>query len=154
MTVEDVSRILDIERRVFTTPWTAEMFLQEIQRGFGSRSFVATLSGEVVGYTVAWFIEDEVHLVNIAVDPSQQNRGIGSRLLTRIIDEALASRNRIVTLEVRASNVAAQLFYRRFLFRTVAVRRGYYSDNREDAFLMLLDLDDFARRRNGPEKPK
>ena len=74
---------------------------------FGSRSFVAMLDGRVVGYEIAWFFEDDVHLVNIAVDRSFQERGIGSRLLHHLIERSLALGKRVMTLEVRVGNEGA-----------------------------------------------
>lgn len=146
MTARHVSDVLAIERRVFATPWSEEMFLHEVRGSFGSRAVVAKLTGRLVGYAIAWFIDDEVHLVNIAVDLPYQALGVGSTLLIDLIDEALASDKRIITLEVRESNVEAQGFYRGFFFQTIGVRKNYYSDNREDALLMVLDLRRFARR--------
>ena len=66
-------------------------------------------------------------------------------------DEALADGKRTITLEVRESNADAQRFYRQFLFRTIGVRKRYYSDNREDALLMVLDLAAYAGRKGGDE---
>jgi ribosomal-protein-alanine N-acetyltransferase len=143
-----IPEVLAIERAVFDTPWTEEMFRQEVRGIFGTHATVALLDRNVVGYQVAWFIEDEVHLVNIAVAKRYQTRGIGARLLNRLLDEALAAKKIIVTLEVRSSNEGAQAFYRRFFFRTVGVRKNYYSDNREDALLMVLDLTSFPHRRD------
>lgn len=147
MREEHIPGILKIERVVFTTPWNEDMFRQEIRGMFGSRATVAMDGERVIGYQVAWFIEDEVHLVNIAVVPEYQNRRIGTALLNHLLEEALESEKTLITLEVRASNLSAQAFYRRFFFRTVGVRRGYYSDNREDAMLMVMDLNAFAYRR-------
>jgi [ribosomal protein S18]-alanine N-acetyltransferase len=140
MTESHIPGVLAIERRVFDTPWTREMFLQEIRGVFGSHTTVALAEDRVIGYQIAWLIEDEVHLVNIAVDPDYQKHGVGTLLLNHLIEHARGQSKSFITLEVRASNAAAQAFYRRFLFRTIGVRRGYYSDNREDALLMVLDL--------------
>jgi ribosomal-protein-alanine N-acetyltransferase len=142
-----IAEILEIETSVFDTPWTAEMFRQEVRGTFGSHATVAQVGGHVVAYQIAWFIEDEVHLVNIAVTKRCQERGIATLLLNYLIDEALSRNKLIITLEVRAGNAVAQAFYHRFLFRTIGVRKGYYSDNREDALLMALDLTDYSHRR-------
>jgi ribosomal-protein-alanine N-acetyltransferase len=147
MNESHIAEILEIERSVFDTPWTGEMFRQEVRGVFGSQAIVALVGGQVAGYQIAWFIEDETHLVNIAVHKSYQAQGIGALLLNHLIDESLVRNKLIVTLEVRESNVAAQAFYRRFLFRTIGVRKGYYSDNREDALLMVLDLTASEHRR-------
>ena len=146
MTDEHIGQVLAIERAVFDSPWTSQMFQQEVRGVFGSYPTVAVVDGRVVGYQVAWFVEDEVHLVNIAIRKGYQERGIGSMLLRRLIEDALQKRKAIITLEVRASNEVAQTFYHRFLFRTIGVRKGYYSDNREDALLMSLDLSNFSHR--------
>ncbi|UCH82708.1 MAG: ribosomal protein S18-alanine N-acetyltransferase [Candidatus Latescibacterota bacterium] len=145
-------QILAIEKAVFPAPWPPSMFEGELKRrntAWGLRSFsiVAVDGDEVIGYAIGWFLEDEVHLVNIAVKESHQAHGVGSLLLRRVIEEARDSGKRFITLEVRASNVGAQEFYTRFMFRIVGVRPGYYSDNREDAVLMTLDLEPVTRRR-------
>jgi ribosomal-protein-alanine N-acetyltransferase len=147
-----IPQVLSIERRVFTTPWSEEMFVQEVRGIFGSRAVVAMLGGHVIGYCIAWFIDDEVHLVNLAVTTGHQKRGIGTRLLRQLLEEAAADRKQTITLEVRESNAGAQAFYRRFLFQTIGVRKRYYSDNREDALLMALNLEDLPERGGSGEE--
>jgi ribosomal-protein-alanine N-acetyltransferase len=151
MNEHHLPEVIAIEQGVFESPWNADMFRQEIYGAFGSVPAVALMEQRVVGYRIAWFVEDEVHLVNIAVDKRHQRLGIGTLLLHQLIDEAASRDMSIMTLEVRASNTAAQEFYRRFLFKAVGIRRGYYSDNREDALLMVLDLADVVRRRRTGE---
>jgi ribosomal-protein-alanine N-acetyltransferase len=145
-----VREVVAIEQAVFGTPWTEDMFRQEIEGAFGSQAFVATLNARVVGYSIAWFFEKEVHLVNIAVHSAYRKRGVGNHLLNHLIHRALERGMRIVTLEVRASNHSAQTFYRRAHFRPIGIRKRYYSDNREDAVLMVLDLE----RLRGGRPPK
>jgi ribosomal-protein-alanine N-acetyltransferase len=130
------------------------MFEQEIRRrdvsrGPGSYAVVAIHENDVIAYSIAWFLLDEVHLVNIAVRPDHQVRGIGSVLLHHLIDSARRTDKTIITLEVRESNTAAQAFYRGFMFREIGVRRSYYTDNHENAVLMALDLENFIKRRRG-----
>ena len=154
MNESHIAGVMAIERRVFESPWTKEMFLQEVRGTFNSYATVAMLDHRVIGYQIAWLIEDEAHLVNIAVDPSHQSCGVGTRLLTHLIEHARGQGKAFITLEVRASNGAAQSFYHRFMFHTIGVRRGYYSDNREDALLMVLDLTSLPdRSRVGEGKP-
>jgi ribosomal-protein-alanine N-acetyltransferase len=147
-----VEEILEIEKTLFATPWTRGMFEQEIAarpgpEGPGTYSVVATADGRVAGYAVAWFIDDGVHLMNIAVRREFQRQGIGRRLMDDLVESASAAGKRFIVLEVRRSNAAAQAFYREFFFRKIGVRRHYYADNGEDAVLMALDLLDPARRR-------
>lgn len=146
MTYDHLPQVLAVERGVFTTPWTEEMFRQEIEGVFGSRAFVALHEGRVIGYQIAWVFDEEVHLVNIAVDTDFQHQRIGSRLLMQLIEESTEADKRVITLEVRASNGGAQAFYRLFGFRAVGVRKGYYTDNREDALIMWLDLSRMPAR--------
>jgi len=153
MTVSHLNEILEIEKILFPTPWTRQMFEKELGRSNPVTYAVAGVqAGRVIGYTIAWFFLDEVHLVNIAVHEKWQKRGVGSFLLNHLIDGACAAGVTIITLEVRRSNTVAQAFYNGYGFETIAVRRGYYSDNREDAVLMAMDL--IERRKRGARKPR
>lgn len=93
----------------------------------------------VLGFAGTWFMVDEAHLVAIAVRASHQRRGLGELLLIATIEMAMQRGAREVTLEVRASNSPAQLLYEKYGFRRMGVRKGYYSDNREDAIIMTTD---------------
>jgi ribosomal-protein-alanine N-acetyltransferase len=150
--------ILEIERTIFPTPWTHGMFEQELKagpspEGPGSYAMVAVEGGRVLGYTVAWFVDEGVHLMNIAVRKDVQRRGVGRRLLRHLIRAARAAGKIVIILEVRTSNTGAQAFYESFGFAKFGVRRGYYADNREDAILMALDVARTrARRKSGKER--
>ncbi len=93
----------------------------------------------IAGFAGTWFMVDEAHLVAIAVRASYQRRGLGELLLIATIEMAMQRGAREVTLEVRASNSPAQLLYEKYGFRGVGVRKGYYSDNQEDAIIMTTD---------------
>jgi ribosomal-protein-alanine N-acetyltransferase len=83
-----------------------------------------------------WVILDEAHVTTIAVDPVYRGQHIGERLLLGLIEAGLARGARWMTLEVRRSNETAQALYKKYGFREIGVRKGYYSDNREDAIVM------------------
>jgi ribosomal-protein-alanine N-acetyltransferase len=104
----------------------------------------------VVGYLGMMFVGDEAHVTIVGVDPSNWGRGVATRLLLDALEEAYRSGARDCTLEVRLGNERAKRLYQRFGFAPVALRRGYYHDNHEDAIVMwLYDLDDeveLARR--------
>lgn len=140
MSLTHIPAILEIEREVFPTPWTAEMFRQEVVDDRLSRAFVALIGGRLVGYFVAWFLRDEVHLLNIAVTVSHQKRGIGGQILHYLLDMAKRERREVITLEVRESNETAIKFYRSFGFSPIGVRPNYYHDVSEDAILMARYL--------------
>src|SRR5206468_1301590 len=96
---------------------------------------------KVVAFGNYWLVADEVHLLNLATHAEERRVGHASRLLAHIVEFGRAHRCRLVTLEVRRSNAAALRLYRRFGFRAVGVRPNYYSEDQEDAVVMLLDLD-------------
>ena len=93
----------------------------------------------IVGFAGIWVLADEAHITNIAVRQQYQHRGIGELLLISIIDLAKELKASIMTLEVRASNIAAQNLYSKYGFTQVGIRRGYYLDNREDGVLMSTE---------------
>lgn len=93
----------------------------------------------VVGFASIWVMADEAHLTNIAVRKQYQRQGIGEQLLISIIDLAAELKADFITLEVRISNTAAQSLYSKYGFTQVSVRRGYYTNNREDALLMSTE---------------
>jgi ribosomal-protein-alanine N-acetyltransferase len=93
----------------------------------------------IVGLAGFWIMAGEAHITSIAVRLAYQRRGIGEQLFIFLIDLAQKLNARILTLEVRASNVAAQNLYSKYGFAGVGLRRGYYSDNREDAILMSTE---------------
>ncbi|MBA7716733.1 hypothetical protein ES703_125809 [subsurface metagenome] len=93
----------------------------------------------IAGFGGFWMTADEAHITNIAVRKIHRRQGIGERLLISMIDLATELNARILTLEVRASNIAAQNLYHKYGFAQVGLRRGYYTDNKEDAVLMTIE---------------
>ena len=139
MQVEDLDEVLEIERSSFPTPWSARAVYTELTQNMYARYLVARLGGKLVGYAGMWVVLDEAHVTNIAVDPRYRRRHIGSRLLRELMVRACRQGASRMTLEVRRSNLAAQKLYARHGFRARGVRRGYYSDTREDAIVMWND---------------
>jgi len=92
----------------------------------------------IVGFAGFWFMADEAHITSIAVREIHRRQGIGEMLLIALIDLATQLKANIITLEVRASNLAAQSLYYKYGFVQVGLRRGYYTNNREDGVLMTL----------------
>jgi len=92
----------------------------------------------VVGFAGFWIMLDEAHIIAIAVKHHYRRQGIGEGLLVSVIDMAMNLKSTLVTLEVRASNTAAQALYQKYGFEVVGRRPRYYSDNQEDAILMTL----------------
>jgi len=141
MEESDIDTVVGIEKDLFSLPWSRASFLYEIGDHQRSYAVVGTLEGLVVGYAISWFVADELHIGNIAIAREHQGKGFGRRLLQHLLDEASRRGVRIVTLEVRVSNARAINLYRRYGFKGVALRKGYYADNGEDALVMILDLE-------------
>jgi ribosomal-protein-alanine N-acetyltransferase len=140
MRLEDIDEVSLMERVIFPSPWPRQAFADELKEGTASYCLVARVRGLLAGYLVAWFVLDEAHLGNVAVIPEFRRRGLGTELTKRVIGEAEARGVRLMTLEVRVSNMPAIRLYRNLGFKTISMRRHYYADNREDAFVMLLQL--------------
>jgi ribosomal-protein-alanine N-acetyltransferase len=139
MVLADLDEVMAIERTSFKHPWSSHFFLEELQVAC-ARSILAHISGKIVGYTLFWFLPEEVDIHNIAVDTSFRRRGIGQALLQQVVEEARRRNSSRVTLEVRVSNIPAQKLYESVGFIRTGVRKGYYSDDGEDAVLMALEI--------------
>ena len=138
MGLDDLAQVLAIEQACFRVPWSERSYRFELLENPVAALFVAELDGRLAGYIGLWDLVGEGHVSTLAVDQALRQRGIGQALLRHGIG-ALAQRGlESVTLEVRASNKAAQALYRKWGFEEVGRRRGYYRDNGEDALLMTL----------------
>ncbi len=136
----DMDEIMTIERASFASPWSAHFFLEEI-RVSCAKFVLAEVEGRVVGYIIYWRLPKEVDIHNLAVHSAYRRQGIGRSLLSSAIDSAKGQGSNRVTLEVRKSNQAAQQLYHSLGFVERGVRKGYYSDDGEDALVMVLDMD-------------
>ena len=143
MRLDDLARVVEIDRLSFSLPWSENAFRFELLENPSSLSLAAELGQEgqspnIVGYGVAWLIMDEAHIATIAVHPAHRQRGIAKRLLAEMLKAAIERGARLATLEVREGNLAAQRLYRRFGFENVGRRPRYYMDNQEDAIIMTV----------------
>ncbi|MBI5837136.1 MAG: ribosomal protein S18-alanine N-acetyltransferase [Candidatus Eisenbacteria bacterium] len=129
-----------MERRIFVDPWPESAFRNELADPLLSWVRVARRDGLLAGYLVAWRVSVEVHLTNVGVVPEFRRQGVAQALLDDLLAEADRMRAEMITLEVRASNLAAIALYERNGFRRMGVRRRYYTVGREDALVMTLDL--------------
>ena len=140
--------VLRIEEHTSSTPWSHGLFLAEARRP--ERIYlVARMGSTVVGFAGLLFALTDGHVTTIAVDPERQGARIGTRLMLVLLREAIARGATAVTLEVRASNEAAQALYRRFGFLPVGTRKGYYRHPDEDALVLWaheVDTGEYAAR--------
>jgi [ribosomal protein S18]-alanine N-acetyltransferase len=136
MAMADLERVTAIERACAMRPWARDTFANELSIPF-SRSRVADLDAPVgvVGFVVWWRVVDEVHLLNLGVDPEFRRAGLGRRLLRAVLEDAVDGAASCVTLEVATGNAAALRLYDSEGFIEVGRRKDYYSPG-SDALLM------------------
>jgi [ribosomal protein S18]-alanine N-acetyltransferase len=147
MRFEDVPAVHEIERMSFRTPWPAYAFEQELRGNRLARYVVARAGDRVVGFAGIWLMVDEAHVTTFGVHPDWRRQGIGRQLLLNLAELSAAIGARRMTLEVRATNHAAQALYRAFGFEIAGRRHRYYSDDGEDALVMTTpDLDGDSMR--------
>lgn len=140
MTEQDIPDVLAVEREAFTVPWTEEAFHNELKLNHFAHYMVMEYEGRTIGYAGMWTIVDEAHITNIALKEAYRGRKWGDRLLTELMKTAAYMGMEKITLEVRVSNHVAQRLYLKKGFRPAGIRKGYYSDNHEDAMIMWADL--------------
>jgi [ribosomal protein S18]-alanine N-acetyltransferase len=136
--LRDLSEIEEIERGSYPTPWSRSMFAGELAKP-SSICLGAFDEQRLVGYLIVSRYVDAWHLMNVAVAEDYRRRGVASDLLGALFQLTREDDRRGYTLEVRVSNAGAIALYERAGFERRGVRRGYYTDNREDALIMWRD---------------
>ena len=131
----DLDVVEAIERESYPTPWSRAMFEAELRKP-SSLALGACTGDALVGYAFVSRYVDAWHVMNIAVAHAYRRRGIASALLERMFEVTETDPRRGYTLEVRVSNGGAIRLYEQLGFEARGVRRGYYTDNREDALIM------------------
>lgn len=140
LTLHDLDAIERIENAVYPTPWSRSMFAGELAKPSSlSLGGFDPDSGVLVAYLIVSRYVDAWHIMNLAVDPDWRRIGVASRLLDELFDLTGSDPRRGYTLEVRVSNTTAIALYEHFGFESSGIRRGYYTDNREDALIMWKD---------------
>lgn len=166
MTVRDIPAVMEIEYQSFSAPWSASAYDYELRYNAMAHYFVARpqmlpstvptvsslwqrlrarwhtpiQSAPIVGHAGFWIMVDEAHISTLATHPQWRRRGIAELLLVAMTERAAELGLRVMTLEVRVSNVTAQALYRKYRFEIVGQRVHYYSDNGEDAWIMTTPL--------------
>jgi [ribosomal protein S18]-alanine N-acetyltransferase len=142
--MRDLGAIEEIEQRSYATPWSRSMFAGELAKP-SSICLGAFEGGQLLGYMIISRYVDAWHVMNVAVDPEHRRRGIAMSLLERLFELTDDGTRRGYTLEVRVSNDGAIRLYEEAGFRARGIRRGYYTDNREDALIMWRDAPSVER---------
>ena len=132
----DLDGVEAIERESYATPWSRSMFDAELRKPSSLALGAFTNDDALVGYAFVSRYVDAWHVMNIAVTDAFRRRGIASALLERLFEVTETDSRRGYTLEVRVSNAGAIALYEKLGFERRGIRRGYYTDNREDALIM------------------
>jgi [ribosomal protein S18]-alanine N-acetyltransferase len=157
MTREDIDQVIAIEQASFTMPWSRNLFQSEFRNSKVSLMLVARSlegDGRIIGYIVCWVVADELHILDLATEPSWRRKGIARMLVLSAIRQGNAVGALRAFLEVRASNTAALLLYEGLGFTRSLVREGYYDMPVEDAVVMSLERDTLATLVNQPLSEK
>lgn len=131
----DMPEVLAIEAESFEFPWLEEDFIRCL-RGRNSIGMVAEYDDRIVGFMIYELAKNRIQVLNLATAAKWRRRGVGSQMAAKLVGKLSAQRRTRITLEVRETNLAAQLFFRASGFRAVSVLRDFYEDTPEDAYLM------------------
>ncbi len=143
MQERDLDQVADLDAAAQPFPWSRTNFADSLQASHWA--WVLRQNGELLGFAVLMGVLDEAHLLNIAIAPAHQGRGLGARLLRHV--QAWSSRRGMVSmyLEVRPSNTRARTLYRHLGFQEIGRRKAYYParEGREDALVFSCSLEGF-----------
>ncbi|MFD1851560.1 ribosomal protein S18-alanine N-acetyltransferase [Oceanobacillus bengalensis] len=140
MELVDVEQVLEVERASFATPWTTDVFYQEIIDNAHAHYFVIEIDQKIVGYVGVWLVIDDAQITNIAIAPEYRGHRLGEKLFAFVMQMLNSVGVNRLSLEVRVSNIAAQKLYRKFGLVPGGIRKNYYTDNGEDAIVMWVNL--------------
>jgi ribosomal-protein-alanine N-acetyltransferase len=137
----DMPEVLQTEQESFEYAWTEEDFLRCLRQR-NCIGMVAEHNERVIGFMIYELHKTKLHVLNFAVHPEVRRLGVGRQMAAKLVGKLSSHRRTRITLAVRETNLAAQLFFKALEFRALRVLRGYYEDSGEDAFLMQFRIAD------------
>jgi len=135
----DLPGVLDIERQSFETPWCERHFLCCL-RERNCIGMVAEYNNRIIGFMIYELFKAKLQLLNFAVAPEFRRQAVGSQMIEKLVDKLSQQRRKEIVLEVRESNLAAQIFFKKQGFKAVLVLHNYYGDVNEDAYVMVFRM--------------
>ena len=135
----DMPEVLDIERQSFEFAWTEEDFLCCLRQR-NCIGMVAERQERIVGFMIYELLKSQLHVLNFAVAPWSRRLGVGCQMVEKLVNKLSQQRRQEITLEVRETNLAAQLFFKQQGLAASSVLRGHYEDTDEDAYVMKFNL--------------
>lgn len=136
----DMQEVLEIENASFEFPWSEDDFIRCLRQR-NCIGMVAERDDRVVGFMIYELHKNQLHILNFAVRPELRRNGIGTQMSQKLVGKLSQQRRNRIMLEVRETNLSAQLFFRDSGFRAVSVLRDYYDDTTEDAYIMQFRYD-------------
>lgn len=135
----DMPEVLQTEQESFEYSWTEEDFLRCLRQR-NCIGMVAEQGERVVGFMIYELHKNKLHILNFAVHPHYRRHGVGAQMVAKLVSKLSSHRRTRITLEVRETNLCAQLFFRSQSFKAMRVARAFYEDSGEDAYLMQYRL--------------
>lgn len=148
MTADDISQVCEIEAEIFSSPWSSADFIYEISDNPFGNYYVWELDGVIIGYIGLWIIYEQAQVTTLGVIKERRRQGIAKKLLEHGLNLAFDNNVSTISLEVRVGNVAAIALYESFGFQIRGLRKDYYQDNHEDAYLMILERNAHGTTKN------
>ncbi len=139
----DMPEVINIEQGSFEYPWSEEDFIRCLRQR-NCIGMVAEHDNRIVGFMIYELHKNQLHILNFAVRPDYRRRNIGRQMAGKLIGKLSQQRRNRIVLEVRETNLAAQIFFRNMGFRAMSVLRDYYDDTTEDAYVMHYRLTEDA----------
>lgn len=140
MVMEDLPQVINIEKESYRSPWSLDDFVRELTINTRAQYFVALEDDLIVGFIGTWLLADEGHITNVAITPEKRGKGYGKALILHAIKSLREKKASYIILEVRISNEKAVNLYKSLGFRVIQLRKGYYVDSNEDAYVMINDF--------------
>ncbi len=141
MELQDIDEVVALEQELFTSPWNKDDFIYEIEKNAFSTILILQEDDQIAGYLGMWNLGDQSQITTLGVKKQYQGRGFAKALMNKCIEITKYLGYDNISLEVRVSNQKAIKLYQQFGFQTVAIRKDYYQDNHEDAYLMIKEME-------------
>ncbi|WP_276617970.1 ribosomal protein S18-alanine N-acetyltransferase [Sharpea azabuensis] len=136
MRLSDLDNIMPLERQLFSSPWSKDDYIYELSSNPYAKYYVLE-DDKIVGYVGIWITYETAQITTIGIAKERQGEGLSKLLMNKVIEETKDCE--AITLEVRVSNVKAIKLYESYGFKKEAIRKDYYLDNHEDAYLMMKE---------------
>jgi [ribosomal protein S18]-alanine N-acetyltransferase len=135
---DDLTEVMELEREIFSRPWTEELFLDELNRDYSFILLAREPSGFLIGFICFWMLIDEMHILNLGVRTRYRRLNVASRLVREGLQFCHERGAQAATLEVRQKNEAAISLYKSMGFKEAGLRKNYYESPRDNAVIMWL----------------